>query len=174
MVWKPIVQNIHLMTSNLTSAIAAFTSAFVARLPRSSLVAKRSSINRTWRSTRTFACACGIPAAARCLTRAWVLKRRRGCGEVAQHRKHFFGTFILALTNFGTFVTYRLETSEDRRNRNCREARPCQRLSRRSRASFSRTLGGAHASRQFNSIGAAPRAAARYTALPRDSVANAH
>ena len=29
-------------------------------------------------------------------------------------KKHFFGTFILTLTNFGTFVTYRSEAPVDR------------------------------------------------------------
>jgi hypothetical protein len=39
-------------------------------------------------------------------------------GILAIVQKHFFGTFILALTKFRTFVTYRSEALEDRRIRN--------------------------------------------------------
>src|ERR1700678_248078 len=52
---------------------------------------------------------------------------RRGCNRA----KTSFGTFILTLTKFRTFVTYRSEAPVDRRTRDFREARPCQRSSRR-------------------------------------------
>src|SRR3984957_6071896 len=55
--------------------------------------------------------------------------------DVLFAQKHFFGTFILLLTEFGTFVTYRSEAPEDRRTRKFREARSSQQLSRLSRAS---------------------------------------
>src|ERR1700722_5694629 len=96
--------------------------------------------------------------------------------DVLLAQKHFFGTFILLLTEFGTFVTYRSDAPEDRRMRKMQGGTVKLAIVATFRASprcSPRRARGAPISENPGHLDRAPRAATRYTALSKESVAYA-